>query len=219
MSRYYLGFNRNRASRHLERSPGVQSPGPRRRLLTGRPPNERRVSAMSDQTRIFLDETLPYLDLLYRVARNAGQDHHRAEDIVQETYLRAYAAFDQRRGDNTRAWMVSICLNLIRSDARRRLRRVVEAPFFDGAEVEATGAGVPDEAIARLDREAVSSALTRLPRDQRLAIVLMDLAGLTASEAAAALGCPRNTVLSWVHRGRKRLAALLVEQDLSRDLP
>ena len=77
--------------------------------------------------------------------------------------------------------------------------------------------GVPEEAIARLDREAVSRALTHLPRDQRLAIVLMDLAGLTASEAAEALGCPRNTVLSWVHRGRKRLAVHLVEQDLSRD--
>ena len=174
---------------------------------------------MGEQDRPFLDETLPYLDLLYRVARNAGQDHHRAEDVVQETYLRAYAAFDQRRSDNTRAWMVSICLNLIRSEGRRRQRRVTEAPLFESAEVEATGLGVPEEAIASLDREAVSRALTQLPRDHRLAIVLMDLAGLTASEAAEALGCPRNTVLSWVHRGRKRLAAHLVEQDFTRDLP
>jgi len=174
---------------------------------------------MDERARPFLDETLPHLDLLYRVARNAGEDHHRAEDVVQETYLRAYAAFDQRRGDNTRAWMVSICLNLIRSEGRRRHRRVTEAPLFEAAEVEAVGTGVPEEALARLDREAVSRALTHLPRDQRLAIVLMDLAGLTASEAAEALGCPRNTVLSWVHRGRKRLAAHLVEQDLSRDLP
>ena len=174
---------------------------------------------MGEQDRPFLDETLPYLDLLYRVARNAGQDHHRAEDVVQETYLRAYAAFDQRRSDNTRAWMVSICLNLIRSEGRRRQRRVTEAPLFESAEVEATGLGVPEEAIASLDREAVSRALTQLPRDHRLAIVLMALAGLTASEAAEALGCPRNTVLSWVHRGRKRLAAHLVEQDFTRDLP
>jgi RNA polymerase sigma-70 factor (ECF subfamily) len=157
---------------------------------------------LDERARPFLDETLPLLDLLYRIARNAGQDHHRAEDIVQETYLRAYAAFDQRRSDNTRAWMVSICLNL-----------------FEAAEVEAVGVGVPEQALARLEREAISRALTHLPRDQRLAIVLMDLAGLTASEAAEVLGCPRNTVLSWAHRGRKRLAAHLVEQDLSRGLP
>src|SRR5580704_14712450 len=98
---------------------------------------------MDERTVPFLDETLPYLDLIYRVARNAGQDHHRAEDVVQETYLRAYAAFDQRRGDNTRAWMVSICLNLIRSEARRRNRRVVEAPLFEAAGVETLAASVP----------------------------------------------------------------------------
>ena len=177
------------------------------------------MSALDERTRPFLDETLPLLDLLYRITRNAGQDHHRAEDIVQETYLRAYAAFDQRRSDNTRAWMVSICLNLIRSEGRRRLRRVTEAPFFEAADVEAVGVGVPEQALARLDREAISRALTHLPRDQRLAIVLMDLAGLTAAETAEVLGCPRNTVLSWVHRGRKRLAAQLVEQDLTRDVP
>jgi RNA polymerase sigma-70 factor (ECF subfamily) len=173
---------------------------------------------MDERARPFLDETLPHLDLLYHVARRAGQDHHHAEDIVQETYLRAYAAFEQRRSDNTRAWMVSICLNLIRSEGRRLRRRPTEAPLFEAAEFEAIGVGVPEEALALLDREAIARALTHLPRDQRLAIVLMDLAGLTASEAAEALGCPRNTVLSWVHRGRKRLAAHLVEQDLSRDV-
>jgi RNA polymerase sigma-70 factor (ECF subfamily) len=174
---------------------------------------------MDERGRLFLDETLPHLDLLYRVARNAGQDHHRAEDIVQETYLRAYAAFDQRRSDNTRAWMVSICLNLIRSEGRRRQRRVIEAPLLEAAHVQAFDAGVAEEVLAHLDQEAVSRALAHLPRDQRLAIVLMDLAGLTASEVGEVLGRPRNTVLSWVHRGRKRLAGHLVEQDLSRDLP
>jgi RNA polymerase sigma-70 factor, ECF subfamily len=174
---------------------------------------------MGERERPFLDETLPYLDLLYRIARNAGQDHHRAEDVVQETYLRAFAAYHQRRSDNTRAWMVSICLNLIRSDGRRRRRHVTEAPLFEAAEMEAASANVPEEVLSRLDREAVSRALIHLPHDQRLAIVLVDLAGLTASEAAEALGCPRNTILSWVHRGRKRLAGHLVEQDLSRDLP
>ena len=177
------------------------------------------MSTTDEHARPFLDATLPHLDLIYRVARNAGETHHRAEDVVQETYLRAYASFDQRRSDNTRAWMVSICLNLIRSEGRRRQRRVIEAPLFEDVEVEAVGVDVDDEVLARLDRETVSNALSRVPRDQRLAIVLMDLAGLTASEAADALGCPRNTVLSWAHRGRKRLAAELVEQGVRRDMP
>jgi RNA polymerase sigma-70 factor (ECF subfamily) len=95
---------------------------------------------------------------------------------------------------------------------------VTEAPLFEAADTGAIGAGVAEAALARLDQQAIYGALSLLARDQRLAIVLMDLAGLTASEAAEALGCPRNTVLSWVHRGRKRLATLLVEQDLSRDV-
>ena len=77
---------------------------------------------------------------------------------------------------------------------------------------------VPEEALANIDRASVSRALARVPEEQRLAIVLMDLAGHSASEAAEMLGCPRNTVLSRVFRGRQRLASLLVEEDINRDV-
>jgi RNA polymerase sigma-70 factor (ECF subfamily) len=77
---------------------------------------------------------------------------------------------------------------------------------------------VPEEALARIDRASVSRALAQVPEDQRLAIVLMDLAGHSASEVAEMLGCPRNTVLSRVFRGRQRLASLLVGEDVNRDL-
>ena len=171
---------------------------------------------MNDEGRTFLDAALPHLDVVYRVARYASKDHHRAEDLVQETYMRAYAAFASHRGPSTKAWLVTICLNLARSDGRKRARRPAEAPLPALHDYEAPGVNVPEEALASIDRGSVSRALSKLPEDQRLAIVLMDLAGHSASEVADMLGCPRNTVLSRVHRGHKRLASLLVEEDVTR---
>lgn len=172
-----------------------------------------------DETRhAFLEATLPHLDLLYRVARHAVHDHHRAEDVVQETYLRAFANFANHRGPSTRAWLVAICLNLVRSEGRRRAHRLVETPLPEADLYPAAGRDVADEVLARFDGERVARALDRLPEHYRLAIVLMDLAGLSAAEAAAQLDCPRNTVLSWAHRGHRRLAALLVSEGADYEL-
>jgi RNA polymerase sigma-70 factor (ECF subfamily) len=173
---------------------------------------------LDDVKRDFLDATLPHLDAVYRVARHVGRDHHAAEDLVQETYLRAFAAFEHHRGPSTRAWLVTICLNLARSDGRRRSRRPTEVALVAGDEPGPAVVGVPEEALARIDQAVVARALTRVPEEQRVAIVLMDLAGHSASEAAAMLGCPRSTVLSRVHRGRRRLAAILVNEDVNHDV-
>ncbi len=177
-----------------------------------------REEGMDETGQEFLDATLPHLDVLYRVARHAGHDHHRAEDLVQETYLRAYGAFASHRGPSTRAWLVAICLNLARSDGRRRARRVAESPFPEVDVYPAGDRDVDEEVLAGLDADRIGRALTRLPEEQRVAIVLMDLAGLTAAEVAAQLRCPRNTVLSRVHRGRRRLAALLSREDAGHDM-
>ncbi|HMK95972.1 MAG TPA: RNA polymerase sigma factor [Acidimicrobiales bacterium] len=174
---------------------------------------------MNNEQRSFLDATLPHLDALYRVAMHMSRDHHQAEDLVQETYLRAFSAFGTHRGTSAKAWLVAICLNLARSEGRRRARRVAETSAGPGLEAEAAGPGVPERALASIDRAAVSRALAGLPEEQRVAIVLMDLAGQSASEVAKMLECPRNTVLSRAHRGRQRLAAILVEEDLSRGMP
>ena len=171
---------------------------------------------MNDEQRPFLDATLPHLDALYRVAMHMSGDRHQAEDLVQETYLRAFSAFGTHRGTSTKAWLVAICLNLARSEGRRRARRVAEISSSPGLEQEASGPGVPEQALASIDRATVSRALARLPEEQRVAIVLMDLAAHSASEVAEMLECPRNTVLSRAHRGRQRLAAILVEEDFSR---
>jgi RNA polymerase sigma-70 factor (ECF subfamily) len=182
---------------------------------------------MGADHRAFLDATIPHLDVVWQVARHAAGQGQDPEDLVQETFLRAYAGFGSYRGGNTRAWLAAICLNAARSQARRRRRRPWEVPApalldalpwhrADGGE---SAADVADVVIADLEAEKVSRCLALLPEPQRVCIVLVDVAGYTAREAAEALGCPRGTVLARVHRGRRRLAQLLAEAGVSHGQP
>ena len=175
---------------------------------------------MDNAEQEFLEATLPHLDTVYRVARHLGGDRWNAEDLVQETYLRAFAGFSHHVGPSTRAWLVTICHNLARSEGRRRGRRVVEhlATVEDPDSAGPDDSDVNRDVQARLDREAVARALSTLSEEQRLAIVLMDLAGHSASEVAQMLGVPRGTVLARVHRGHRRLARLLAEEGIGRDV-
>jgi RNA polymerase sigma-70 factor (ECF subfamily) len=157
----------------------------------------------------FLDATLPHLDTVYRIARHLADDSWDADDLVQETYLRAFAKFGQHRGENTRAWLAVICLNTARSEARRRRRRPGELLAADPGPETIASDDVAAQALASLDRRDIAHALSQLPEEQRICILLMDVAGYTASEVASIRGCGRGTVLSRVHRGRRRLAGLL----------
>ena len=177
--------------------------------------------------RVFLEATLPHLDAVWQVARHAAGVGQEPEDLVQETYLRAYAGFGSYRGGNARAWLAAICLNVARSQARRRRRRpweVTGSALLDVLPLSRADGGegvadVADVVIAGLDAREVSRCLALLPEPQRVCIVLVDVAGYTAKEAAEALGCPRGTVLARVHRGRRRLAQLLAEAGVSHGRP
>jgi len=183
--------------------------------------------AVGADHREFLDATLPYLEVVWQVARQAAWDGQDPEDLVQETYLHAYAGFGSFRGENTRAWLAAICLNVARSQARQRRRRplevsgpaVLDALPWTRPDVAQGAADVADAVIAGLDAEEVSRCLRLLPEPQRACIVLMDVAGYSAREAAEVLGCPRGTVLARVHRGRRKLAQLLAEAGVSRGQP
>jgi RNA polymerase sigma-70 factor, ECF subfamily len=158
----------------------------------------------------FLEAALPCLDAITQLARHLSGQRCDAEDLVQETYLRAYAHFDDYRGGSMRAWLAAICLNAARSEGRRASRRpreVLDAEPEPPAAV--SGDPVADAALAHLDQATIRAALAQLPEPQRLCIALMDIAGYTASETAQVLGCPRGTVLARVHRGRLRLARIL----------
>jgi RNA polymerase sigma-70 factor, ECF subfamily len=155
--------------------------------------------------------TLPALDLVHNLARRFVRERADAEDLVQETYLRAWAAWSSgRRPRRVEPWLATICLNAGRDRARRATTRL-ETPAAAIADLP-DAVDVAEEAIARVHRALVDRALWALPDEQRVAIALMDLAGLTAAEVAKVTGSPRGTVLARVHRGRKALARLVAEE-------
>jgi len=154
----------------------------------------------------FLQMTLAHLDAVHALARRLVREH--AEDLVQETWLKAYAAWTGPPPRDPRAWLVTICLNTARSWYRRDAARP-ELLASNPAATLAAAADPAADAIGRIRAEAVHAALWTLPEVQRVAITLMDLSGFTAQEVAGLTGAPRGTVLARVHRGRKALAAAL----------
>ncbi|MGQ0678797.1 MAG: RNA polymerase sigma factor [Actinomycetota bacterium] len=157
----------------------------------------------------FLDATLPVADLLYNLARRCSRTPQEAEDLVQETYLRALKAWrEHRRPVKVEPWLATICLNIARSDYRRTTRRPEEVLAAEPGVLAPSGDSTEDLALGRLRRQAVQQLIWQLSEEQRIALTLVDLCGLTAAEAARVTGSPRGTVLSRVHRGRKAFAAL-----------
>jgi RNA polymerase sigma-70 factor (ECF subfamily) len=158
----------------------------------------------------FLAETLPALDLVFNLARRMLRRPEDVEDLVQETYLNAFGAWAQgRRPRKVEPWIATICLNAGRSWLRRAAVRYEDPQDPEGFRDAPAAEDVEEEALEGLRREAVHRALWTLPEGQRMAITLMDLDGLTAAQVSRVTGWPRGTVLSRVHRGRKRLAGLI----------
>jgi len=169
----------------------------------------RRAGDPADAGGEFLAVVLPALDVLHNLARRLAPNPADAEELAQETLTRAWAAWSTGRvPTEARAWLATICLNAGRDRARRAAVRPNLVPLEDDAQVIAA-TDVEGEAIVRVQRRLVERALWELPEEQRVAIVLMDLCGLTASETAAVTQAPRGTVLARVHRGRTRLAGVL----------
>jgi RNA polymerase sigma-70 factor (ECF subfamily) len=166
----------------------------------------------------FLRATLPALDLVHSLARRFVVQRADAEDLVQETYLRAWQAWAAGRlPRRVEPWLATICLNVGRDWVRRgRARR--EEPVPEGWEAAAT-ADVELVVIDRVRRAQLDRALWALPTEQRIAITLMDVGGFTAAEVASMTGSPRGTVLARVHRGRKALARLVQQQEERRHAP
>ena len=159
----------------------------------------------------FLQATLRHADLLHTLAVRLAPHPADAADIVQDTYLRAFAAWHRRRPDDVGAWLATICLNVGRDERRRHARRT--AVISDGPVPDLPDrADTAQAALGRLSAARVKTALWALPDSQRIAITLMDLCGFTAAQAAAITGAPRGTILARVHRGRKALALSLRDE-------
>ena len=188
----------------------------------GRPPAFRlHMSARRlpvDEHRAFLEAVLPHLDAIWSVARRMAQRESAVEDLVQETYLRAFRAFAGQGTGEIRSWLVAICMNVARSEYRRSVRRPFEQQLDGEPAIRLPVDDVEQLALAAVTRSAVATALSELPDAQRTAVVLVDLGGLSAREAAELLGAPRGTILARVHRGRRHLAALLEREGLGHAL-
>lgn len=166
----------------------------------------------------FDQEALCWLDDVYRFACSMTRDEADADDIVQETYLRAYRSWHTfEPGSDCRRWLFTICRNVFLR-ARERERRKVEVAT--DAEFDALSAlhvanmarrDGYDDLFARLDlRPAIDQAITALPDVFRLAVVLVDVEGQSYEEAAEILGVPIGTVRSRLFRGRRLLQDALL---------
>ncbi|HEX9186530.1 MAG TPA: sigma-70 family RNA polymerase sigma factor [Vicinamibacteria bacterium] len=158
-----------------------------------------------DRDERFEAEVLPHLRSLFGAAYRMTGNAHDAEDLVQETFLRAHRAFDRfEPGSNARAWLHTI-LSRVRTDLYRRTKRRPETVELAG---EGPSVPPPQSALAS-GYEDLERALQALPDAFREAVVLRDLQEMSYAEIAGALGIPVGTVMSRIHRGRALLREAL----------
>ena len=169
---------------------------------------------MIDQskTRRFEAMVLPHLDAAYNLARWLTRSDHDARDIVQEASLRAFRFFDGFRGENGRAWLLSIVRNTFYSWLEQGRRQGSSTPFDEEAHSMESGLepldNNPESILSRADdARCVNQALARLPLEFREVVVLRDLQDLSYKEIAEVAAIPIGTVMSRLARGRKLLLA------------
>lgn len=176
------------------------------------PDTDTRPRGTRDQR--FREFVVPELEVLYGVAMRLTRDPHDAEDVVQETLLRAYRAIDRFDGRYPRAWLLTILRNANINRARKRTPDLLRDEVRTLGTLAAAGAdgradGAAEEALARIPDDAVVDALRRLSDDHRAVVTLVDIDGLSYREAAEVLGIPIGTVMSRLHRARNKLRARL----------
>lgn len=178
----------------------------------------------------FADLAMPYMPALYAAALRMTRNPADAEDLVQETYLRAYRGFTGfREGTNLKAWLYKILTNTYINIYRAKKRRPDQVELDDMPEfslyrqlggLEAVSAGeTPEtEVLASIPDDEVKTALESLPEQFRIAVILCDIEEFSYKEIADILDIPIGTVMSRIHRGRKLLQKRLWEYAAERGL-
>ncbi len=184
----------------------------------------RRIANEARERVRFEEEALGYAEQVYRVARRLVGTREEAEELVQDTYARAFRSWRSfSPGTNMRAWLFRILTNL-NVDRGRRIQRTPDSrPLEEGdyylanrvAAVEGEQALEQDQVVERLSQTGVVDALSELPHDFRDVVVLVDIGDFSYADAAQILDVPIGTVMSRLHRGRRILKQKLAEETLS----
>ncbi len=184
---------------------------------------------MADQA-TFADQAMPLMDGLYSAALRMTRNPADAEDLVQETYLKAYRAFHTfQEGTNLKAWLYRILTNTYINTYRAKKRRPDETDLDEvddlylyrrlgGLEGATAGRSAEEELLDHLTSDEVKEALEALPEQFRMAVLLADVEGFAYKEIAEILDIPIGTVMSRLHRGRKAMQKQLYEFGRQRGL-
>ncbi len=175
---------------------------------------------MADQAQ-FADLAMEYMGSLYSAALRMTRNPADAEDLVQETYLKAYRAFGSfKEGTNLKAWLYRILTNTFINSYRARRRRPEQTELDDvedlylyrrlgGLEAVSAGRSAEEEVLEHFTESEVKEAVEALPEQFRMAVLLADVEGFSYKEIAEILDIPIGTVMSRLHRGRRALQKTL----------
>ena len=218
---------------------GHLAPGKGRDVVEGLPGISEGLSAASqripsaamgdetdeERTARFERDALPYLDQLYGAALRMTRNPADAEDLVQETFVKAFAAFASfTEGTNLKAWLFRILTNSFINTYRKKQRQPYQTGTDDlddwqmqHTQAYATGQlrSAEAEALDRLPNAVINDALAQVPEDFRVAVYLADVEGFSYKEIADIMDTPIGTVMSRLHRGRKLLRGLLEDYAIS----
>jgi RNA polymerase sigma-70 factor, ECF subfamily len=182
---------------------------------------QRLATEARDRVR-FEEDALALSDQVYRVARHLASSREDADELMQETYARAFRSWRSfTPGTNMRAWLLRILTNLNIDRGRRQQRAPQMTPleandYFLYDKLAENGDGISDEeqVVERLSQDDIVTALSAVPHDFRDVLVLVDLGDFSYADAAQILDIPVGTVMSRLHRGRRILKRELAESAL-----
>nr|WP_313356535.1 sigma-70 family RNA polymerase sigma factor [Microbacterium sp.] len=185
-------------------------------------------TASRDPRRDFEEQAIPFMDQLYAAAMRMTRNPADAADLVQETFVKAYAAWSSfTQGTNLKAWLYRILTNTYINIYRKRQREPFQGTIDEledwqlgGAEstTASHGRSAEAEAIDRMPASVVKDALQEVPEDFRLAVYLADVEGFSYQEIADIMKTPIGTVMSRLHRGRRMLRELLADYAAERGI-